>query len=118
MFIQIKQPGDIKSSDAVTLKVTHSNLYTGKIKLLERAKTVFERVLERRIRQMEIHSNKFGFMPRKSTIGAIFILRQEHEKILQKILNFRRLGKGLRSRTAKIVATTSSGHSDEVNRRS
>ena len=54
------------------------------IKLLEIALKVYERVIERRIREtVHIHSNQFGFMPGRGTTDPIFILRQVQEKILE-----------------------------------
>ena len=55
------------------------------IKLLEQAMKVFERVIETRVRdQVSIDNMQFGFMPKKGTIDAIFILRQIQEKHLDK----------------------------------
>jgi len=49
--------------------------------LLEIALKVYERVIERRIRDgVHIHSNQFGFTPGKATTGPIFILRQVQQK--------------------------------------
>ena len=51
------------------------------IKLLEQPMKVLERVLEKRIRcQVSIATIQFGFMPRKGTSDAIFIMRQVQEK--------------------------------------
>ena len=51
------------------------------IKLLEQPMKVLERVLEKGIRcQVSIDNMKFGFMPRKGTTDAIFIMRQVQEK--------------------------------------
>ena len=51
------------------------------IKLLEQPMKVLEGVLEKRIRcQASIYSLQFGFMPRKGTTDAIFIMRQVQEK--------------------------------------
>ena len=42
---------------------------------------VLERVLEKRIRcQVSIDNMQFGFMPRKGTTDAVFIMRQVQEK--------------------------------------
>ena len=52
--------------------------------MLEIALKVYERVIERRVRErVHIHSNQFGFMPGKETIDPIFILRQVQEKTLE-----------------------------------
>ena len=88
MFAQEKLPDDLKASEIVTIYKQKGDAlecgnYRG-IKLLESVMKVYERILERRIRQrVEIHSNQFGFMPGKSTTDAIFILRQVQEKILE-----------------------------------
>ena len=53
----------------------------GRIKLLEHAMKVVERIFEHRIRQqVEIDDMQFGFMKGKGTIDAIFIVRQVQEK--------------------------------------
>ena len=71
------------------------NVYKGKgdalacgsyrgIKLVEHAMKVLERVIERRVRNIvKIDNMQFGFMARKSTTDAIFIVRQQlQEKYL------------------------------------
>ena len=61
-------PGDLKESEIVTIYKQKGDAlecgnYRG-IKLLEIALKVYERVIERRIRErVHIHSNQFGFMP-------------------------------------------------------
>lgn len=51
------------------------------IKLLEHSMKVVERVLEQRIRKMvKVNEMQCGFMPRKGTTDAIFIVRQVQEK--------------------------------------
>ena len=56
------------------------NNYRG-IKLICHAMKLYERVLERRIRDcVSISDEQFGFMPGRSTTDAIFILRQLQEK--------------------------------------
>ena len=51
------------------------------IKLLSHTMKLWERVIEGRIRQdMVIRENQFGFMPGRSTIEAIHILRRLMEK--------------------------------------
>lgn len=55
------------------------------IKLLEQPMKVIERVLERRVRaQACIDDMQLGFMPRKDTTDAIFIVREMQEKHLAK----------------------------------
>ena len=51
------------------------------VKLLERAMKIVERVPERRIRTLvNLNKMQFGFMPRKGTVDAIFIMRRMQEK--------------------------------------
>ena len=51
------------------------------IKLLSYTFKIWERVVDRRIRQFtNIHENQFGFMPGRSTTDAIFILKQTIER--------------------------------------
>ena len=51
------------------------------IKLLEHGLKILERILDKRIRKViKIDPKQFGFMPGKSTVGAIFIVRQLVEK--------------------------------------
>ena len=72
-LVAVKQKGD----------ALECGNYRG-IKLLEIALKVYERVIERRIRErVHINSNQFGFMPGRGTIDPIFILRQVQEKILE-----------------------------------
>lgn len=55
------------------------------IKLLEHTMKVMERILEKRIRdQVKIDDMQFGFSPGKSTMDAIFIVRQMQEKFRAK----------------------------------
>jgi len=73
-------PSDLKKSEIVTIykqkgDALECGSYRG-IKLLEIALKVYERVIERRIREtVDIHSKQFGFMPGRGTIDPIFILR-------------------------------------------
>jgi len=54
------------------------------IKLQEIALKIYERVIERRIRErVHIQEYQFGFMPRRSTMDAIVILRRVQKKILE-----------------------------------
>ena len=51
------------------------------VKLLEHAMKIVERVLENRVRGLVmIHDMQFGFMPRKGTTHALFILRRTQEE--------------------------------------
>ena len=53
--------------------------------MLEHGMTVYEYVLERRLREIiDIGSYQFGFRQGRSTIGAIYIVRQMQEKYNQK----------------------------------
>ena len=56
--------------------VTNCNTYR-KVKLLEHAMKIVERVLERRIRELvNIDSMQFGFMPARGTTDALFVVRR------------------------------------------
>ena len=47
------------------------------IKLMSHTMKLWERVIEQRLRgMMQISTNQFGFMPRRSTTEAIFLIRQ------------------------------------------
>ncbi len=51
------------------------------IRLLEHGMKVWEKILEKRLREMiEIDESQFGFQQGKSTIDAIFVMRQLQEK--------------------------------------
>ena len=51
------------------------------IKLLTHTFNIWERVLDRRVRECtDIHERQFGFMPGRSTTDAIFILKQTIEQ--------------------------------------
>ena len=55
------------------------------VKLLEHAMKIVEKVLEKRMRRMvKVDEMQFGFMPRKGTIDAVFILRRLQEEYLDK----------------------------------
>ena len=54
------------------------------IKLMEHTMKLYERILDARLRKViSIDEMQFGFMPGKSTIDPIFILRQRQEKVLE-----------------------------------
>ena len=54
------------------------------LKLLEHAMKVFERVIEKKIREkVKIDDMQFGFMTGKGTMDAIFVARQLQEKFLE-----------------------------------
>ena len=60
--------------------IQECKIYRG-IKLLSNAFKIWERVVDRRIRQYtNIHESQFGFTPGRSTTDAIFILKQRIEK--------------------------------------
>src|SRR5260221_4755745 len=55
------------------------------IKLLDHVMKVFERVIERRVRnRVKIDDMQFGFRPGRGTMDAIFVVRQIQEKFLAK----------------------------------
>ena len=52
---------------------------------MEQAMKIYERVVERRLRQVtRVSDSQCGFMPGRSTIDAIFCVRQCQEKFLAK----------------------------------
>ena len=56
-----------------------------RVKLLEHAMKIVERVLERQIRTLvNLNEMQFGFMPGKGTVDAIFIVRRMQEKYQKK----------------------------------
>ena len=56
-----------------------------RMKLLERAMKMVERVLERQIRTLvNLNEMQFGFMPGKGTVDAIFIVRRVQEEYQKK----------------------------------
>ena len=56
-----------------------------RVKLLEHAMKIVEKVLERRFwRMVKMDEMQFGFMPGKGTIDAMFILRRLQEEYLDK----------------------------------
>ena len=81
-------PEDLKQSEIVTMYKQKGDAlecgnYRG-IKLLEIMLKIYERVVERRIRErVTIRDNQFGFMSGRGTVDAIFILRQVQEKVLE-----------------------------------
>ena len=69
-----KNKGDIQSC----------NNYRG-IKLMSHTMKLWERVIEHRLRRMTtISENQFGFMPGRSTMDAIYLLRRLMEKYREK----------------------------------
>ena len=69
-----KNKGDIQSC----------NNYRG-IKLMSHTMKLWERVIEHRLRAItRVSMNKFGFMPRRSTMEAIFLIRQVMERYREK----------------------------------
>ena len=58
------------------------------LKLVDQVLKVVERVIEKMIREcIVIDDMQFGFMPRRGTTDAIFIVRQLQEKCLDKNKN-------------------------------
>nr|XP_027229376.1 uncharacterized protein LOC113821128 [Penaeus vannamei] len=83
-----EMPQDWRVSEMVTIyKRKGDNLECNShrgIKLLEHILKVIERVIDQRLRgQVNIHEYQFGFMPGRSTVIAIFIMRQVQEKFLE-----------------------------------
>ena len=58
---------------------TRCDNYRG-LKLLEHSMNVLKCIVDAIIRQVDVDSMQFGFMSGRSTINAIFILRQMQEK--------------------------------------
>ena len=55
------------------------------VKLLQHGMKVVERLLEKRLRRLvKVDQMQFGFMPSRSTVDAIFILRRMQESYLEK----------------------------------
>ena len=55
------------------------------LRLLEHGMKVFEKILDRRLRNVtHIMDGQCGFMPGKSCVDAIFIVRRLQEKYLEK----------------------------------
>ena len=55
------------------------------VKLLEHGMKIEERLLEKRLRRLvKVDQMQFGFMPSRSTVGAIFIFRRMQESYLKK----------------------------------
>ena len=64
--------------------ILNCSSYRG-VKLLKRGLKIVERVMEKRIQAIvELNEMKFGFMPEKSTVDALFVLRRLLEEHLQK----------------------------------
>ena len=56
-----------------------------RIKLMSHTMKLWERVIEHRLRAiMRISMNQFGFMPERSTMEAIFLIRQVMERYRKK----------------------------------
>ncbi len=85
---QERLPQDLKESEILALykqkgDVMECGNYRG-IKLLEVGLKVYEKVIEKRIRDnVQLHDNQFGFRPGRGTIDAVFMLRQVQEKTLE-----------------------------------
>ena len=64
--------------------VTNCKAYTG-VKLLEHGTKIIERILEGRIRALvEVDNMQFGFMPKRGTIDAFFIVRRKQQEYRKK----------------------------------
>ena len=56
-----------------------------KIKLMSHTMKLYERVIEHRLREItRISINQFGFMPGRSTMEAIFLIRKVMERYREK----------------------------------
>ena len=70
------------------------------IKLLELGLKVFDRIMDRRIRnRVVINESQFGFMPGRGTVDAMFIVKQLQIKVFgqeqESIFRICRSGEGL-----------------------
>jgi len=80
IFRTAKMPKEWRVSTVIPLyknkgDIQDCNNFSG-IKLLSHTMKLWERVIDRRIREgVEISENQFGFMPGRSTIKAIYLLR-------------------------------------------
>ena len=62
----------------------HPNSY-GRIKLLEHAFKLYERILDRRLHEVvNIDKMRYGFMPGRETVDAVVVLRKLPEKLRSK----------------------------------
>ena len=59
------------------------NSYMG-IKLLEHAFKLYEKILDGRLREVDIDKMHHGFMPGRGTVDAVFVLRRLTEKFRAK----------------------------------
>jgi len=81
IFRTAKMPKEWRSSTVILLyknkgDIQDCNNFRG-IKLLSHTMKLWERVIERRLRKyVLISENQFGFMPGRSTIEAIYLLRR------------------------------------------
>ena len=74
----------IRSGRLLKVSVMDCASYRG-VKLLEHGRKVVERLLEKRLRRLvTVDQMQFGFMPGRSTVDAIFILRRMQESYLKK----------------------------------
>ena len=89
IVLEGKIPDDWKESWMVSVykgkgDALECGSYRG-IKLLDQVMKIFERIIERRVRErVNIDNMQFGFRPGKGTTDAIFIVRQLQEKFLGK----------------------------------
>ena len=79
-------PEEFRSSTLIPIYKNKGNAQVcgnyRRIKLLSHTMKLRERVIEKRIREeVVIRENQFGFMPGRSTIEAIHVLRRLMEKI-------------------------------------
>ena len=85
IFRSNEMPEEWRRSILVTIfknkgNVQNCNNYRG-IKLMSHTMKLWEKVIEHRLRRVtSVTQNQFGFMPGRSTIEAIFLIRQLMER--------------------------------------
>ena len=86
---EMDMPHDWRMSTVVSIHKKKGSVmdcasYRG-VKLLEHGMKVVERLLEKRLRRLvKVDQMQFGFMPSRSTVDAIFILRRMQKSYLEK----------------------------------
>jgi len=79
--------------------------------LLEHGFKTYEKVLEGKLRKItRVGENQFGFMAERSTIGAIFMVRQLQEKYLAKKRKFFHLFVDMEKLSIEYQGRLLSGH--------
>jgi hypothetical protein len=85
IFRANKMPKEWRRSTLVTIFKNNGDIQSctnyHRIKLMSNTMKLWERVIEHRIRRMtSVSKNQFGFMPWRSTMEAIFFIRQLMER--------------------------------------